>query len=133
MPQTAETQRPNQGDRPGIGGRLSSIRGRVRAVPGGALAWRIAITVIGVGVILLGIVLLPLPGPGWLIIFAGLGLLATEYEWASRLLRRARRLVGDWTRWAAQRGMIARIGLGLLSLLVIVGAIAGSWYLYTVI
>jgi hypothetical protein len=29
--------------------------------------------------------------------------------------------------------MIARIGLGLLSLLVIVGAIAGSWYLYTVI
>ncbi len=83
--------------------------------------------------ILVGVLLLPLPGPGWLIIFAGLGLLATEYTWAARLLRQARRLVGDWTRWAARQGLPARIGIGVLGLLVVAGAIAGSWYLYTVI
>jgi uncharacterized protein (TIGR02611 family) len=100
-------------------------------MPGGTLGWRIGITVVGIAVILVGVLLLPLPGPGWLIIFAGLGLLATEYSWASRLLREARRLVGDWTRWAARQGLAARLGLGLLSLLVVVGAIAGSWYLYS--
>jgi uncharacterized protein (TIGR02611 family) len=124
--------RPVDQDAQPAGGRLSRIRGRVRGVPGGALAWRIAITLVGLGVIGVGVLLLPLPGPGWLIIFAGLGLLATEYDWAARLLRRARRLVSDWARWATQRGMLARIGIGLLSVLVVAGAIAGSWYLYTV-
>jgi uncharacterized protein (TIGR02611 family) len=131
MTQTARSRRVDPDQRP-IAGRLSRIRARVRGLPGGALAWRIAITALGLGVIGVGVLLLPLPGPGWLIIFAGLGLLATEYDWASRLLRRARRLVGDWTRWAARQGLVARLGLGLVSLLVVVGAIAGSWYLYSV-
>jgi uncharacterized protein (TIGR02611 family) len=105
----------------------------VRALPGGTLGWRISITVVGVAVILVGVLLLPLPGPGWLIIFAGLGLLATEYTWASRLLRRAQRLVGGWTRWAARQGLPARMAIGVLGLLVVAGAVAGSWYLYTVL
>ena len=33
-----------------------------------------------------GSILVPLPGPGWLIVFAGLAILATEYVWAQRLL-----------------------------------------------
>ena len=32
-----------------------------------------------------------LPGPGWLFIFLGLGVLATEYVWAERLLKTAKR------------------------------------------
>lgn len=74
--------------------------------------------------------LLPLPGPGWLIIFAGLGLLATEYGWASRLLGRARRFVSRWTRWAAGQGVWVRVAVRLLGLLALVAALAGSWYLY---
>ena len=73
--------------------RLGAFRERVRALPGGRIAWRIAVTVVGVAVIAVGIVLLPLPGPGWLVIFAGLGMLATEYEWAARLLQWVRRQV----------------------------------------
>ena len=32
-----------------------------------------------------------LPGPGWLLIFVGLGILSTEYMWARRLLDTAKR------------------------------------------
>jgi len=42
-----------------------------------------------------GIVLIPLPGPGWLIVFGGLAILATEYVWARRLLNYSRRRVGQ--------------------------------------
>ena len=37
-----------------------------------------------------GIVAIPYPGPGWAIIFVGLAILATEFEWAHRLLRYTR-------------------------------------------
>jgi uncharacterized protein (TIGR02611 family) len=51
---------------------------------------RIAITVVGVLVLLAGLVLLVLPGPGWLLIFVGLSILGSEYVWAQRLLRMAK-------------------------------------------
>lgn len=41
----------------------------------------------GWALLAVGAALLVLPGPGLLVIAAGLGLLATEYEWAARLLR----------------------------------------------
>jgi uncharacterized protein (TIGR02611 family) len=52
---------------------------------------RAVITVIGFVLIIGGIILLPLPGPGWLVIFAGLAVLATEYVWAQRALDAAKR------------------------------------------
>jgi hypothetical protein len=51
---------------------------------------RIGITIAGFTVIVAGLVLLVLPGPGWLLIFAGLAILSTEYLWARRLLEKAR-------------------------------------------
>lgn len=52
---------------------------------------RIAVTIAGFVVVLIGIALIPLPGPGWAIVFAGLAILATEYVWAQRLLSYAKR------------------------------------------
>lgn len=54
---------------------------------------RIAVTIAGFAVILAGIALLVLPGPGWLLIFIGLGILSTEYVWAERLLKKAKEKV----------------------------------------
>ena len=51
---------------------------------------RIAITIAGGAVILVGIAMLVLPGPGIVVIIAGLAILATEYVWAERLLRMAK-------------------------------------------
>src|SRR4249919_1129714 len=52
---------------------------------------RIAVTVAGTVVLLLGIAGLALPIlPGWALIFVGLGILATEYVWARKLLMKAK-------------------------------------------
>ena len=51
---------------------------------------RVGVTIAGFAVILAGIALLVLPGPGWLLIFAGLAILSTEYMWARRLLMKAK-------------------------------------------
>jgi uncharacterized protein (TIGR02611 family) len=54
--------------------------------PGIATARRWAIGAVGGCVVILGLVLVPLPGPGWLVVFFGLGILATEFPRAERLL-----------------------------------------------
>lgn len=113
-----------------LSARLRAIRARLHQLPGGALAWRILITLLGVAVIVVGIVLLPLPGPGWLIIFTGLGVLATEYAWARHLLHRTRGAVGSWTRWSLRQNAWVRLAIGLGGLAIVGGALAGSWYLY---
>ena len=51
---------------------------------------RIFVTIAGLVVLLAGIAFLVLPGPGLLVIFLGLSILATEYVWAQRLLRIAK-------------------------------------------
>lgn len=52
---------------------------------------RIGVTIAGVVVLLIGLAGLILPVlPGWALIFVGLGILATEYVWARRLLRIAK-------------------------------------------
>ena len=50
----------------------------------------VGVTILGVTAVLLGVLMLVLPGPGLLVILAGLALLATEYAWARWLLHRAR-------------------------------------------
>jgi uncharacterized protein (TIGR02611 family) len=42
----------------------------------------------GFTLLTLGLVMVFTPGPGWLVIVLGLGVLAAEYVWAQRLLER---------------------------------------------
>jgi uncharacterized protein (TIGR02611 family) len=117
-------------ERDGLIGRIEGIRDRVRAKPGGRTAWRVGVTALGVAIILGGIVLLPLPGPGWLIIFAGLGLLGTEYEWAHRLLTWVKRQVQGWWRWLERQPLWVRLAVAAATAL-FVAAIAFAvvwWY-----
>lgn len=58
-------------------------------------AKRVGITIAGFALVIVGLILVPLPGPGWLIVFVGLAILATEYVWAERLLNYAKRRVGQ--------------------------------------
>lgn len=61
----------------------------------GRSAKRIAIAVIGGLLILAGLVLMILPGPGLLLVIAGLAVLASEFAWASSALAMAKRKAGD--------------------------------------
>jgi uncharacterized protein (TIGR02611 family) len=109
---------------------VASIRERVRASRSGRLAWRVSVAVLGVAIIVAGIILLPLPGPGWLIIFGGLGLLATEFEWAARLLHFARRKVSAWTEWVATRSRPVQLLIGLAGLVLLAAAVSAAWWYY---
>jgi uncharacterized protein (TIGR02611 family) len=54
---------------------------------------RTALFVIGLVIILFGILLLLLPGPGWLTIFLGVSVWSIEFQWARRLRLRVQRHV----------------------------------------
>jgi uncharacterized protein (TIGR02611 family) len=60
-------------------------------------AWRwvrkAVVLVIGGTVVLIGVAMIVLPGPAVVVIPAGLGILATEFVWARRLLHHAKRHV----------------------------------------
>lgn len=99
------------------------------------LITKIVITTVGVVVILVGIVLSGpgIPGPGLLVIVAGLAILATEWDWAERLLDRAR----EWLERSRQkvRDMDPavrrrRIVAGLAAALVVGAATLAYLYYY---
>ena len=56
---------------------------------------RVIASVVGATVLLIGIALLVLPGPAFVVIPVGLAILATEYTWARRWLRKVRRIASD--------------------------------------
>lgn len=91
------------------------------------LAWRAVVFLAGLAVVVLGVVMLPLPGPGWVVIFLGMGVWATEFAWAQLALRWTRRKVNE----AARRALDPRVRrrnltLTALGLAALVGV--GGWY-----
>jgi uncharacterized protein (TIGR02611 family) len=65
---------------------------------------RIAVSVAGFALVVVGLAMLVLPGPGLLLILAGLAILATEYVWAQRALNYARRKAMQAKDAALRRG-----------------------------
>lgn len=52
---------------------------------------RVFLIIAGFTLLLAGGIMLVTPGPGMLVIFLGLGLLAAEFVWARRLMERIKR------------------------------------------
>ena len=55
------------------------------------ILFRLARMTLGFSVFILGIVLIPAPGPGWLVVAVGLGILAQDFVWAERALNIVRK------------------------------------------
>jgi len=72
------------------------------------------ITLAGIGIMAAGVVMLVLPGPGLAVILLGLAVLASEYDWAARLLatlrQRATRMVSPLTRRLRRKRPTAATG-----------------------
>lgn len=81
---------------------------------------RFFIGLIGGIVLVVGVIAIPYPGPGWLIVFAGLGILATEYDWAKRLLTYARGKYDAWEAWVKRQPRKFKLLIGLLTALIVV-------------
>ncbi|GAB2786122.1 TIGR02611 family protein [Streptomyces daliensis] len=93
------------------------------------LSWQVGVFVIGLAVVVTGVIMLPLPGPGWLVIFAGMAIWGTEFVWAQLVLRWTKRKVTE----AAQRALdpkVRRRNIILTSVGVVICAVLLSVYLW---
>lgn len=108
----------------GLGSKAPAFIKRRRALH---LSWQVGVFVVGLAVVVAGIVMLPLPGPGWVVIFGGMAVWATEFVWAQLVLRWTKRKVTE----AAQRALdpkVRRRNITLTAIgLVIVGVLAGIY------
>ncbi|HEU5472888.1 MAG TPA: TIGR02611 family protein [Actinophytocola sp.] len=87
--------------------------------PGMLALYRVSVAALGGLVLIVGIVLIPYPGPGWLIVFAGLAILATEFHWAHRALTFARGRYTAWTHWLRRQHVLVRLTMYALTCLVV--------------
>ncbi|WP_432524244.1 TIGR02611 family protein [Kineococcus sp. SYSU DK006] len=104
---------------------LHERRERIRADTHKNRVYRAVVGAAGTAVVLLGLVLVPLPGPGWLVVFLGLAVLGSEFSSARRLNAFARRHVHRWGQWLAARSLAVRGALAGGTALVVTGAVWG--------
>ncbi|OKK15213.1 hypothetical protein AMK16_28705 [Streptomyces sp. CB00455] len=101
----------------------------IKARRGLHLSWQVGVFVVGLAVIGAGVAMLVLPGPGWVAIFAGLAIWATEFAWAHLVLRWTKRKVTE----AAQKALdpkVRRRNLILTGVGLVVAAALIGFYLW---
>ena len=79
---------------------------------------KIIIGILGGLVVVVGLILIPYPGPGMLIVILGVSILATEFDWAKRLKVFAKRKFKEWETWVSHRNYVVR-GFLILSTAII--------------
>jgi uncharacterized protein (TIGR02611 family) len=79
-----------------------NFRTWIKKTQAGRVFWRVFIGLIGGTITVLGSIALIGPGPGILIVLAGLGILATEFAWAGRVMMETKRIA---SRAAERTGM----------------------------
>ncbi|GAA3040973.1 TIGR02611 family protein [Actinokineospora globicatena] len=98
--------------------------------------WRVGVGLAGGLVLVAGIIMIPYPGPGWLVVFAGLAILAVEFTWARRTLTYARGKYDAWTDWLKRQHLAVRLLVLALTALIVVTtiwllngfALVGGWF-----
>ncbi|MEU8782719.1 TIGR02611 family protein [Streptomyces sp. NPDC048637] len=89
------------------------------------VSWQVGVFIVGLAVVVAGVIMLPLPGPGWLVIFGGMAIWATEFVWAQLVLRWTKRKVTE----AAQKALDPKVRrrniiLTTIGLVIIAAALA---------
>jgi uncharacterized protein (TIGR02611 family) len=89
---------------------VSRARAWVELHPRIRFAYRFTVGVVGLLVVVAGLILVPLPGPGWLIVFLGIAVLGTEFpaahrvgQWLKRVLARSVARIKAWRASRAAR------------------------------
>jgi uncharacterized protein (TIGR02611 family) len=105
--------------------RIAGTRWRRRIAARRSLnhGYRVGVGVVGGLIVALGVVTIPLPGPGWLTVIAGLFVLATEFLWAERLLEFTKKHVKRWTDWVGTRPVWVRVLLAVATAAFVYGVL----------
>ncbi len=113
---------------PSVQERLHAFRERIRSRRSLDTAWRIMVFAVGCTLVIAGVIMFLIPGPGWATLILGLVVLASEFTWANRVLdpvkaaaRRAKDAAMDPRR--RRRNMVLAGIAGVLIGIVVV------WYL----
>lgn len=110
-------------ENPGIKRKWARWRDRLRERPAADLAYRTGVGVVGLAVLGVGILAIPYPGPGWAIVFVGLAILATEFEWAQRLLKYVRKRYDAAMEWFKQQGLWVQILGAAFTAAIVIGTL----------
>ena len=97
----------------------SAFRARLDANPTLRPLYKVGVAVVGGLVLVAGVLMIPYPGPGWVVVFAGLAILATEFSWAKRVLTYARRHYDAWTAWLGRQSWPVKILVLLATALIV--------------
>ncbi|MEV4684666.1 TIGR02611 family protein [Streptomyces kurssanovii] len=111
-------------EEPALGSRAPHFIKRSRTLH---VSWQVGVFIVGLAVVGAGVSMLVLPGPGWVVIFGGMAIWATEFVWAQLVLRWTKRKVTE----AAQRALdpkVRRRNIILTTIgLVIIAALCGIY------
>ena len=105
-----------------------AFRGRIAGRPTLELVYRVGVAVVGTVVFVVGVITIPFPGPGWALVFAGIGILATEFAVARHALVWLRDKYRRGMAWYISRGPLMQV-LAFLATCVVV--VATLWVLGT--
>ena len=121
----------DEDERPSRARRWARWRDKLRDRRKVDFVYRIVVGVVGLVVFAAGIIAIPYPGPGWAIVFIGLGILATEFEWARRLLAYAKERYDKVMDWFYARHWSVQVLGGIFTALIVVGTLwllgAADW------
>ncbi|MGY1837115.1 TIGR02611 family protein [Blastococcus sp. SYSU DS0510] len=92
-------------------------------------SYRVGVGIVGSLIVAMGLLTIPLPGPGWLTVLAGLFILATEFTWAERTLEFTKRHVTRWTEWVGAQRVWVRLLIGLATAAFVYGILVVSLHL----
>lgn len=84
---------------------------------------KVLVGIVGGLVTLIGLIMVPYPGPGWLVVFAGLAILATEFEFAARVLEYAKGKYDAWVNWLKRQNIFIKLSILALTGLIVVATI----------
>jgi uncharacterized protein (TIGR02611 family) len=92
--------------------------------------YRVTVGIVGGVIVAFGLVTIPLPGPGWLTVIAGLFVLGSEFTWAERLLEFTKRHVKSWTDWVGRQAIWVRALIALATAAFVYGVLVVTLHVF---
>ena len=107
-------------------------RRKLRARSHTRLAYRIAVFFFGLLLVVGGLALVPLPGPGWVIVIFGLIVWASEFDRAESVLHWLRRQLYNWNDWLQRQRLWVKTAFALMTAALVGAFVYGVFWLYGV-
>ncbi|KGN38581.1 hypothetical protein N803_07525 [Knoellia subterranea KCTC 19937] len=91
----------------------------MRANPTSAKVYRVAVFLLGLVIVVVGLLLIPFPGPGWLIVIGGLVVWSSEFEKAQSVLEFVKKNLRLWEEWVRRQNIVVKALVGLIGIVFI--------------